>query len=200
MRLFGLPVDILMFGLVFTFMVGLVGCGSSAEPPNTAAPAPDVGARSEAAKEQPMKNGKELLAVGSAAPDFSAADQAGNQVVLSSFKGAKNVVLIFYPGDDTPGCTKQLCAVRDDYSQFTEAEVAVLGVNPQDSASHQDFIDKFDLPIPLLVDKDKSIISAYGCKGLLYTQRTVYGIDKEGKIVFAQRGMPANAEILAAFN
>lgn len=145
------------------------------------------------------KDSDKMLTVGEMAPDFNVTDQSGKPATLSEFKGKKNVVLIFYPGDDTPGCTKQLCAVRDDFSQFDGREVAFFGVNPQSAQSHQKFIDKYNFPFPILVDKDKEIIKAYGCAGLVSTTRTVYGIDKSGKVVFAQRGMPANSEILAAF-
>ncbi|MFH1417561.1 MAG: peroxiredoxin [Planctomycetota bacterium] len=140
-----------------------------------------------------------LLSVGEQAPDFSLEDQAGNLVTLREFRGGRNVVLIFYPGDDTPGCTKQLCAVRDQFGMFRDNDTAVFGVNPQDSKSHQRFIKAYDFPFPLLVDRGKKVASAYGCKGMLMTKRTVYGINKEGAIVFARRGKPSNEEIIAAF-
>lgn len=136
---------------------------------------------------------------GDKAPDFTLKDEKGNAVTLSDFQGKQNVVLIFYPKDQTPGCTKQLCAVRDDWSAFEEQNVAVFGVNPGSAKSHQAFIDKFSFPFPLLVDADKEVARAYDCDGLLMTKRTVFGINKEGIVVFAERGMPDNAEILAAF-
>ena len=140
-----------------------------------------------------------LLKIGEFAPEFRVSDQAGVVHRLSEYKDDKNVVLIFYPGDDTPGCTKQLCAVRDDYSQFQATDVAFFGVNPQSAKSHRKFIEKYDLPFPLLVDSERQLMSHYGCQGKRWTQRTVYGIDKTGRIVFAQRGMPSNEEILQAF-
>ena len=171
-----------------------VGCGGD---DNGAAPGqspPTVG-NSTAASTDPTA----LLAVGTSAPVFSLPDQAGKAVNLASFQGQQNVVLIFYPGDDTPGCTKQLCAVRDDYSQFKAAGVAIFGINPQGADSHRRFIEKHQLPFPLLVDQDKQVVAAYGCRGTFFTTRTVHGIDKAGQIVFAQRGMPANSAILEAF-
>ena len=140
-----------------------------------------------------------LLNVGGQAPRFSLRDQSGRLVTLDDFHGKKNVVLVFYPRDNTPGCTKQLCAVRDQFDLFVDSETVVFGINPQGSRSHSEFIDKHSFPFPLLVDHEKTVVSAYGCKGTLMTKRTVYGIDKKGIIVFARRGMPSNEEVLQAF-
>jgi len=145
------------------------------------------------------QDGKQLLAVGTQAPDFTVKDDQGNPVSLAELKDEENVVLVFYPGDDTPGCTKQLCTIRDDWSAFADKNVAVYGVNPAGAESHQKFIQKYNFPFPLLVDSDKEVAHAYGCEGDSYVQRTVYGIDKNGSIVFAQRGMPSTDEILSAF-
>ncbi|MBU0719543.1 MAG: peroxiredoxin [Planctomycetes bacterium] len=141
----------------------------------------------------------QLLRVGDEAPDFSLEDHNGNPVTLSEFSGKKNVVLVFYPRDNTPGCTKQLCAVRDQFDLFADRETVVLGINPQDSRSHRKFFEKHSFPFPLLVDHEKKVLSVYGCRGTLMTKRTVYGIDKEGAIVFARRGTPSNEEVLGAF-
>jgi peroxiredoxin Q/BCP len=146
--------------------------------------------RSEAAR---------LLSVGEQAPDFSLEDQGGASVTLREFRGRQNVVLIFYPGDNTPGCTKQLCAVRDEFELFSDNDTAVFGVNPQGSESHQGFVKKHTFPFSLLVDREKQVAAAYGCKGMLMTKRTVYGINKEGTIVFARRGRPSNEEIINTF-
>lgn len=142
--------------------------------------------------------GSHLLSVGDKAPAFSLRDQDGNLVTLEEFKTRKNVVLVFYPGDNTPGCTKQLCAIRDQFELFADNDTVVFGINPQDPASHKKFISKRSLPFPLLVDGDKKVIAAYGCRGMLMTKRTVYGINMEGTIVFSRRGTPANEEILSA--
>lgn len=160
--------------------------------------APAHKAPAPAATPPPAESGG-LLAVGQKAPDFTLPDSKGSPVTLSSFQGKKNVMLIFYPGDETPGCTKQLCAIRDDFAQFERAGVAVFGVNPQSAESHRKFIANQKYAFELLVDADKAVCAAYGTKGLLMTTRTVYGIDKTGTIVFAERGMPADEKILAAF-
>lgn len=149
-------------------------------------------------------NGKErkpseMLAVGEQAPDFTALDEDGNTVRLADFRNNRNVVLVFYPGNDTPGCNKQLCSIRDDWSAFVDSDTQVFGVNPAAAESHRSFSDKFSFPFPLIADTDGAVVRAYGCRGLGgITTRTVYVIDKEGTIVFAQRGMPSTQEILAA--
>lgn len=142
------------------------------------------------------------LDLGSAAPDFNLTDEHGNAVHLSDFKG-KPVVLIFYPADQTPGCTKQLCAARDSNQQYKDAGVAVFGVNGGSAESHQKFIEKHSLTTPLLVDKGLATASSYnavmGLGPLKVINRTVVGIDGEGKIAFYQRGIPSTQEILSAF-
>jgi len=138
-----------------------------------------------------------LLKLGTKAPAFSLKDENGQTVKLEDFFKKKNVVLIFYPGDSTPGCTKQLCAVRDDFTAFTDLDTVVFGVNPQTAASHKKFVADQSLPFPLLVDEKRTVSTLYGAGGAPVPQRTVYSIDKEGNIVFAERGMPAHENILA---
>jgi len=138
-----------------------------------------------------------MLIIGKNAPDFSLPSSTGDTIKLADFQGKKYVVLIFYPGDQTPGCTKQLCAIRDDYSQFEKKNAVVFGVNPADKESHKAFAAKQHYQFPLLVDKGKMVAAKYGAGGIM-VRRTVYVIDKEGKIAFAQRGMPSDAEILAS--
>ncbi len=142
------------------------------------------------------------LAVGDNAPAFTLKDAQGHDVSLADFKGKKNVVLIFYPGDMTPGCTLQLCAVRDDWSKFQKADTIVFGVNHGDVDSHQAFAKKYSYPFPLLVDTGKKISTKYGALKKFFNHliiaRTVVGIDKQGKIVYLKRGMPKNADILKA--
>ncbi|MEO0351626.1 MAG: thioredoxin-dependent thiol peroxidase [Cyanobacteria bacterium P01_A01_bin.15] len=105
------------------------------------------------------------LQVGDPAPDFSLADADGNTVRLADLKG-KRVVLYFYPRDNTPGCTKEACAFRDNYDAYQAKDVVILGVSTDDAKSHQKFITKHDLPFPLLVDADASVATAYGSYGL----------------------------------
>jgi len=141
-----------------------------------------------------------LLSIGDAAPPFLAVDEAGNEVRLADFEGRKGVVLIFYPGNETPGCTAQLCAARDSWGVFEAANVAVLGVNPASAESHAAFRKNHRFPFPLIADGDGAVTRAYGARGPLgIVKRTVYGIDKSGAIVFARRGSPDSREILSAF-
>jgi thioredoxin-dependent peroxiredoxin len=136
------------------------------------------------------------LSVGFPAPDFEAADQSGKTVRLSALRG-RPVVLVFYPGDDTPGCTRQLCEFRDRWSAYQAAGVAVFGVNPQGAASHTKFAAKFRFPFPILVDRGGRIASEYHAGGRL-VRRTVYAIGADGRVAFAQRGMPAPELVLSA--
>ena len=136
------------------------------------------------------------LAVGAAAPDFSLPDESGSMVKLAGLRG-KNVVLVFYPGDDTPGCTRQLCEFRDDWAGARSLGVEVFGVNPQNARSHTRFRKKYKLPFRLLVDEGRKVAGLYHADGLI-VKRTVYLIGPDGKIRFAQRGMPSPAEVLGA--
>jgi peroxiredoxin Q/BCP len=168
---------------------GCTGSSSAAKTPNASVDAPADSTKSDS----------EMLKVGDTAPAFEATTDTGETVRLADYRGKQNVVLVFYPGDNTPGCTSQLCAIRDDWADFTGKDVAVFGVNPADVASKKKFTGKYNFPFPLIPDTDKKLVRAYGTAGLLFTTRTVYGIDKEGKIVFAERGMPDNSKILASF-
>jgi thioredoxin-dependent peroxiredoxin len=136
------------------------------------------------------------LPIGTPAPDFSLPDESGRTVALSAFKG-KNVVLVFYPGDDTPGCTRQLCQFRDSWEAVRARGVEVFGVNPQSAPSHTRFRGKFQFPFPLLVDKGRQLAKLYLASGLI-VKRTVYLIGPDGVIRFARRGMPLPSEVLAA--
>jgi peroxiredoxin Q/BCP len=136
------------------------------------------------------------LAAGTPAPDFTLSDDSGRSVTLSKLRG-KNVVLVFYPGDDTPGCTKQLCQFRDDWADARKRGVEVFGVNPQSAQKHQKFRNKFSFPFPLLVDQGQKVAALYKANGLI-VKRTVYLIGPDGQIRFARRGMPNPTEVLAA--
>jgi thioredoxin-dependent peroxiredoxin len=142
--------------------------------------------------------GETMLNIGDKAPDFTLASSNGDIVRLSGFSGRHYVVLIFYPGDETPGCTKQLCAIRDDFSQFEAKNAKVFGVNPGDSASHRKFVNNHQFQFPLLVDENRATAKLYDCDSWPYLKRTVYVIDPQGIIIYAKRGMPANEEILKA--
>lgn len=121
------------------------------------------------------------LAVGTVAPGFTTIDDEGNSVSLSDFKG-KLVVLYFYPKDDTPGCTKEAQSFRDNYQQYQDKDIVVLGVSMDDAASHKLFKEKYGLPFQLLVDKDGKITNAYDVEGGGYSKRVTYIIDGDGKI------------------
>ena len=142
--------------------------------------------------------GEPMLAINSDAPEFSLLAQDGSTVQLSDFKEKNSVVLIFYPGDETPVCTKQLCEIRDDYSSFSNKGAVVFGVNPGSEKSHQKFVEKHNFQFKLLIDKNGDVAKNYKAKGKLMNQRTVYVIDPQGKVVYAQRGKPPVAEILAS--
>ena len=101
-----------------------------------------------------------MLQEGMKAPDFALPDQDGNRVSLSQFQG-KKVVVYFYPRDNTPGCTRQACAFRDAFAQFRSMDVIVIGISKDTEASHQRFIQKFELPFLLLSDPDLTAIKAY---------------------------------------
>lgn len=129
------------------------------------------------------------LKEGDKAPDFKSIDQDGNEVKLADFKG-KNLILYFYPKDDTPGCTKEACNFRDNYKMWQDKGYAILGVSPDGAEAHQKFIKKYELPFPLLADTEKTIMGAYGTWGeknmygniKMGVLRTTFVIDGEGKI------------------
>jgi peroxiredoxin Q/BCP len=135
------------------------------------------------------------LPAGTKAPDFSLPDDSGRVVHLAELRG-RNVALVFYPGDDTPGCTKQLCEFRDDWKEAQSRGVEVYGVNPQSAQNHVKFRRKFKFPFPLLVDTGQKVGALYHTNGLI-VKRTVYLIDPDGMIRFSQRGMPPAHEVLA---
>ena len=137
------------------------------------------------------------LAVGTQAPDFTAPDQDGNAVTLSKLRG-RNVVLVFYPRDETPVCRKQLCEFRDDHALTASKNTLVFGVNPGGGKSHARFREKQQLPFPLIVDEGSRIARLYNAKGPLWIVRTVYLIGPDGTILFAQRGKPVPSEVLSA--
>ncbi len=129
------------------------------------------------------------LKEGDAAPAIDAPDQNGNVVSLNDFSG-KKLVLYFYPKDNTPGCTKESCNLRDNYSDLQKRGFAVLGVSMDNEKKHQNFIAKYDLPFPLIADTDRKVIEAYGVWGLKKfmgreydgIHRVTFVINEEGKI------------------
>jgi peroxiredoxin Q/BCP len=148
------------------------------------------------------------LKEGDRAPDFSAATSGGGTISLADLKG-RNVILYFYPRDDTPGCTKEACAFRDHFAEFKKQGVIVLGVSTDSAKSHDKFIAKYQLPFTLLVDDEKKIVEAYGVWGeksflgkkYLGTHRVTFLVGPDGRIrkvwpkVKPERHVP---EVLAA--
>ena len=130
-----------------------------------------------------------MIEEGKPAPDFELQSDSGESVKLSDLRG-KQVVLYFYPKDDTPGCTTQACGIRDAYGEFKRAGAVVLGVSPDDERSHLKFRKKFDLPFTLLADADHHVAEEYGVwaekkyKGRTYMgiDRSTFVIDEDGNI------------------
>ena len=131
-----------------------------------------------------------MQAEGTIAPGFTLPADGGCELTLSDYRG-QQVVLYFYPKDDTPGCTTEACNFRDDYSDILAAGAVVLGVSPDSVKSHDKFKDKFELPFPLLSDPDHKVAELYGAWGekkmfgktYMGILRSTFVIDREGKIV-----------------
>ncbi len=150
------------------------------------------------------------LSPGDAAPKFSLTNQDGTKVTLASLKGQR-VVLYFYPADDTPGCTKEACQFNDDLSGFNDLGVVVLGVSPDDAASHQKFRAKYGLRFDLLSDPTREVMASYGAYGekMMYGKkvtgviRSTFLISKSGRVEQAWYGVRADghaAKVLASLN
>jgi len=127
----------------------------------------------------------ELPEVGKPAPDFNLPDQNGKQHMLKDYRG-KWLVLYFYPKDDTPGCTQEACAFRDDLQQISELGAQVVGVSVDDSSSHAEFAKKYHLPFPLLADKTTETAARYGAlMNLVFmkvARRYTFLIDPQGNV------------------
>ena len=138
---------------------------------------------------------------GKTAPAFTLTDQNNNKVSLKDFKG-KHVIVYFYPKDDTPGCTKQACGFRDLWATFSKTGAVVLGISPDDAASHTKFIEKYQLPLTLLSDPDKSMMTKYQAYGekMMYGKKTIgiirstVWIGPNGKVIKHWRKVPKAAD------
>jgi peroxiredoxin Q/BCP len=124
------------------------------------------------------------MKAGDPAPNFEGLTSDGTKLSLRDLVGRKNVVLYFYPKDDTPGCTKEACSFRDNIKPIRDLGAEVVGVSLDSVGSHKKFADKYRLPFPLLSDKEKRITNAYGVlnESGTFASRVTYIIDKEGKI------------------
>ena len=149
-----------------------------------------------------------MVEEGKPAPDFELPSDSGERVRLSSLRG-KPVVLYFYPKDDTPGCTTQACGIRDVYADFRERGAVVLGVSPDDEASHVKFKEKYSLPFTLLADPEHEVAEEYGVwkernmygKKSMGIERSTFVIDADGNVVKAMRRVKPDThavDVLAA--
>lgn len=130
------------------------------------------------------------IEIGSAAPDFVLPSTEG-EIRLSDRLATRAVLLVFYPGDDTPVCTKQLCDYRDNLSVFADLGVDVLAINPQSLSSHEKFSNKHSLPFPLLSDEDKSVCRSFDAIGLLGSaKRALVLIGRDGLVKWKRSDLP----------
>lgn len=133
-----------------------------------------------------------MIEEGRPAPDFELVSDSGDTVRLSDFRG-KRVVLYFYPKDDTPGCTTEACEFRDAYDVYRARGIEVLGVSPDDVASHEQFKRKYELPFPLLADPDRTVAEKYGVWGeRSFAGKTSFGI-KRSTFVIDEKGIVVRA-------
>jgi peroxiredoxin Q/BCP len=124
-----------------------------------------------------------MVEEGKPAPDFTLTSDSGEPVTLSSLRG-KEVILYFYPKDDTPGCTAQACGIRDAWGEFEQAGAVVLGVSPDGEDSHAKFKEKYDLPFTLLADTDHEVADAYGVWGeKSYAGKSYMGVDRSTFVI-----------------
>ena len=148
-----------------------------------------------------------MVEEGKPAPDFELSTDSGARVKLSSLRG-KPVVLYFYPKDDTPGCTTQACGIRDAYADFRERGAVVLGVSPDDQASHVKFKEKYSLPFTLLADPEHRVAEQYGVwkernmygKKSMGIERSTFVIDADGNVAKVMRRVKPDthaADVLA---
>jgi peroxiredoxin Q/BCP len=149
-----------------------------------------------------------MVEEGKPAPDFELATDSGEKVKLSDFRG-RPVVLYFYPKDDTPGCTTQACGIRDVYGEIQQRGAVVLGVSPDDEASHVKFKDKYSLPFTLLADPEHSVAEDYGVwveknsygQKRMGIERSTFLIDSEGNVAKVMRRVKPDThadDVLAA--
>jgi peroxiredoxin Q/BCP len=137
-----------------------------------------------------------MLSVGDPAPEFTLHADTGETISSADLRGSR-VVIYFYPKDDTPGCTRQACAIRDSWSDFESANAEVFGISPDGVESHRTFREKFSLPFRLLADTDHSVAEAFGVWGerknygktYMGITRSSFVIDEEGRIAAAAYGV-----------
>lgn len=142
----------------------------------------------------------ELIAVGTEAPDFSLPASDGRTYRLTDALRERTVLLVFYPGDNTPGCNRQLSTIRDHIASFEEAGVKPFGVNPASVERHARYAAKFEFPFPLLSDGEREVSRRYGAVRFdgVRIHRSVVLIGRDGVVRFAARGAPRPEDLLAA--
>src|SRR5277367_2620595 len=140
-----------------------------------------------------------VVKVGDPAPKFKLPAFPSGTISLDDYLGKKNVILAFYPKDDTPGCTKEMCSFSDDLAHFSEANTQVLGISCDNVDSHEKFAGKFNLQQPLLADADAKVAKLYGTLKETGTSanRKLFVIDKQGVIRHIHEGMPTNETLLS---
>ena len=138
--------------------------------------------------------------LGEVAPDFDLPAHPTGRVRLADYRGKSNVILAFYPKDDTPGCTREMCAFSADLAQFAGLGTVVFGVSVDDTSSHANFTEKYNLAIPLLSDVGGKVAATYGAAqlGADYADRVLFVIDKQGVVRHVHHGMPTNLTLLQA--
>jgi peroxiredoxin Q/BCP len=146
----------------------------------------------------PVQTNGPLPKEGDAAPKFKLKTHPQGEVSLDDYLGKKKVILAFYPRDNTPGCTKEMCAFSEDLSKFENADTVVLGISCDSVDSHEKFATQYALKQTLLADPDGTVGKAYGTvlEGKSTANRILFLIDKEGTIQYIINGMPENADLL----
>lgn len=142
----------------------------------------------------------QTLLAGTQIPDVAAKDQTGNTIRLQDYSGSK-IVLYFYPEDDTPACTKEACNLRDNYGLLTQKGIKLFGVSMNTDVEHQQFIEKFSLPFPLIADTERAFCDAYGAYGeknmygkkYMGIHRVTFLIDEAGKIAHVIKKVKTDA-------
>lgn len=139
-----------------------------------------------------------VLKVGEEAPDFSAELYPSGKLRLKDMRGKKNVIIAFYPKDNTPGCTAEMCAFSEDIGQFESSQTAVYGASCDSMESHQKFTEKHNLKVPLICDKSGEVGRLFGAlrEGRNSADRKLFIIDKAGILRHVHNGMPKNEELL----
>ena len=124
------------------------------------------------------------IEVGSKIPEFTLHDQDGITFSIKDYIGVKNLVIYFYPKDNTPGCTKEACYFRDQYEEFSDNGAMIIGISSQSSQSHNDFIEKHKLPFTLLSDRENIVHKMFGVNSNLFPGRVTFVVDKNGTIAY----------------